>query len=79
MMYVGRKVSYEVKRRYIKALLLQEQSWYDNQRIEVLPGIVKSNLEAIDEAAGKGMMMTTYIASIFISSVVLSISISLLF
>ena len=50
---VGQKICYEVKSRYMKALLVQDNNWYDEQNLEKLPTIVHTNLNELENSAGK--------------------------
>ena len=52
---IGLKISYELKWRYLKAVLSQDWAWYDSQNIEELPTQINVNISEIENASGKNI------------------------
>ena len=50
---IGAKISYELKWRYLKAVLSQDWAWYEAQNIEELPTQINVNMTEIENATGK--------------------------
>ena len=50
---IGAKISYELKWRYLKAVLSQDCAWYERQNIEELPTQINVNIAEVENAIGK--------------------------
>ena len=50
---IGSKISYELKWRYLKAVLSQDWAWYEKQNIEELPTQINVNITEVENATGK--------------------------
>lgn len=75
---VGQKVVYEYKWRYLKALLVQDTEWYDQNNAEELPSQVNSQLKDLEFGAGKAfgfiifamsLMAANYAAAFYMGAV----------
>ena len=69
---IGQKICYEVKSRYMKALIVQDNNWYDEQNMEKLPTIVHTNLNEHENSTGKNFGFVIYSLSCFSSGIVYS-------
>ncbi|CAI2362575.1 unnamed protein product [Moneuplotes crassus] len=50
---IGKKISCELRWRYIRAILRQDSAWFDGQTIESIPSSVQSNLKDIEIGCGR--------------------------
>jgi len=57
---VSKKVVYELKWRYMKAVLTQEAEWYEARRIEELPTQINTALSEVEMATGKTLGCAVY-------------------
>ena len=55
---IGRKVVYEYRRKYMKALLVQETEWYDERNAEEIPSNVNSELKDMEFGSGTAFGFT---------------------
>ena len=55
---IGRKVVYEYRRKYMKALLVQESEWYDERNAEEIPSNVNSELKDMEFGSGTAFGFT---------------------
>lgn len=78
---VGSKTNYEIKWRYLKALLTKDAEWYECRNVNQLPSEVYTNLSEAQNATGVGISfillsiatMITGIATMFYCSVLLGL------
>ena len=57
---VAQKLSYELKWRYLKAVLTQNEAWYEQINVEELPSRINFNISEIENAAGKELGIMVY-------------------
>ena len=57
---VGQKVVYEIRWRYLKAIVTKNSEWYETQNIEELPSIIHTNLIDIENVSGKTVGFLIY-------------------
>lgn len=62
---IGKKISYELKRRYLRAILMQEPEWFDKRTVEEIPTEVNTNIAIVEESSGKTIASIVYCLSIF--------------
>ena len=67
---VGQKICYEVKSRYMKAILIQDNNWSDEQDLEKLHATVHTNLNELENSAGKNVGFVIYSLSCFVSGII---------
>ena len=69
---IGAKISYELKWRYLKAVLSQDCNWYERQNIEELPTQINVNITEVENATGKTTGFIIYSLGAFIGGIGLS-------
>ena len=65
-LYFNYKISYELKWRYLKAVLSQDWAWYEAQNIEELPTQINVNVTEVENATGKTIGIIIYSVGAFI-------------
>lgn len=68
---IGRKICYELKKKYLKAILMQEPEWFDKRNVEEIPTEVNTNLAVVEESAGKTIASILYSLSAMIGGLTL--------
>ena len=63
---IGAKISYELKWRYLKAVLSQDWNWYERQNIEELPTQINVNITEVENATGKTIGFIIYSVGAFV-------------
>lgn len=66
------KIAYEVKWRYMKALLSQDEEWYDQINCNELPSEINSNVAEIRGAIGKIIVWWLYSVGHAVGSIIVS-------
>lgn len=69
---VGFKVSYELKWRYLQAVLRQDNEWFDKQDVESLPTNFHSNITIVEAATGKTVGFIFYSLSSCITGITIT-------
>ena len=68
-MIIGSKISYELKWRYLRAVLSQDWNWYDRQNIEELPTKINVNITEVENATGKTSGFIIYSIGAFVAGI----------
>ena len=50
---VGQKVVYEIRWRYIRAILTKDTEWFESRNLEEIPSSIHANLIDIENGSGK--------------------------
>ena len=66
---VGQKVVFEIRWRYLKALLTKDSEWYEERNIEEIPSIIYTNLIDIESGSGKTVGFLIYSFSWFFTAI----------
>lgn len=67
---VSHKASYELKWRYLKAILTKDAEWFDNQNVHKLPLDIYSNLDKAEHATGRTLGFVVFSLSACVTGMV---------
>ena len=76
---VAEKVVYELKWRYIRSVLRQEEEWFDAHNCNELSTTINSNITEIEVSIGKGLAIIIYCFGNSIGSIAISFYIGVIF
>ena len=57
---IGKRINYELRWRYILALMRQDTNWYDKQTLESIPTIIASGLKDVEVSSGRTIAFILY-------------------
>ena len=69
---LGNKICYELKWRYLLAILSQEQEWFAQRDVDELPTEVYTNLTEIEKATGKSVAFIIYSLSVAVGGLAIT-------
>jgi len=68
----GFKVSYELEWRYLKAILSQDEEWFETKNMESLPTEFYTNVAGVEAATGRSVAFVFYFVSACLSGVAIT-------
>ena len=76
---VGQKVVYEVRLKYIRAILTKDSEWFEERNLEAIPSTIHTHLIDIENGSGKTVGFLIYSLSSFFFGVMYGFLLGALF
>jgi len=69
LQHLAEKISYDLRGRYLTALMTQETTFFEEQPIEALPSQIAEYFQALSEGVGEKVAQLVYAGSMFVGGI----------
>jgi len=76
LQHMAERVSFDLRSRYLRALLRQETAFFEKRQVEAMPSQIADHFQAIGEGVGEKFGQAIYTGGMAIGGIVLAFTIS---